>query len=249
MQFRTQRLYKMKQSFSCSSLGLALILLYASLDPILCGVHYIVPETNSSCNADSCLTLSQLADSSTSYFDENTTLFIVGGNHYLDREIRVSHIEAFAMIGLNSSITCSDLAKFTFTSINRVHINGLTFISCSGNRVAIVDQLTVERTVFWGQSNSRTSIIISGSNATILESSFLSNTVGNCETDVNYYSLSTDSRRSSCTTVGGTLIIIRSHSSLITAILKGTVLIWGVLCMHRTIALSKSVIAHLLQTQ
>lgn len=140
---------------SLSTLGPVLILLLGSLrlDPILCGIiHYIVPgpETNSSCSADSCLTFSQLANTSTSYFDENTTLFIVGGSHYLDREISISHVEAFAMIGINSSITCSGLARFTFASIGQVHIDCLTFIGCGDNSVTTVNQFIIENVIFWG---------------------------------------------------------------------------------------------------
>ena len=207
----------MKQLFSYCSLGLTLVLLLGRLDPVSCGVHYIVSETTS-CNTDSCLTFSQLADSPTNYVATNTTLYIVGGSHYLDREISISHIEAFAMIGINSSITCSGLAKFIFASIGHVHIGGLTFIGCGSNRVTMVDQLTVEQTAFWGQSNSRTSILISDSSATILESSFHSNTVGSCEIDVilfTQFMLSTsypESLNSCTTTVGGVLIVI--HSTL-----------------------------------
>ena len=211
----------MKQSSTDIRLGLVLVLLLGSLqlDPILCGVHYIVPKTNSSCNADSCLTFSQLADSSTSYANENTTLFIVGGSHYLDREIAVSNVVAIAMIGINSSITCSGLAKFTFAGIGHVHIDGLTFIGCGDNSVTMVDQLIIEHAIFLGRNNSRSSILISGTNAAIIESVFLSNTIGSCRTNVKLFRYlevvsSTDFLASSCTaTVGGALII--SNSSLI----------------------------------
>ena len=138
----------MKRLFS--NLVLMLNLLLGSLDPILCGVHYIIPETNSSCDADSCLTFSQFADSSTSYVAANTTLFIAGGSYDLDREISIANIEALTMIGMNSSITCSGLAKFTFASIGQVHIDGLTFIGCGSNKITMVDQLTIEHAVFRG---------------------------------------------------------------------------------------------------
>ena len=212
----------MKPTFSSFCLGPVLVSLLGSLqlDPISCGVHYIVPETNSSCNADSsCLTFSQLADSPTSYVDENTTLFIVGGSHYLDREIAASNVAAITMIGINSSITCSGLAKFTFSGIGRVRIDGLTFIGCGDNSITMVDHLIMEHAVFWGQNNSRTSILISGTNAAITESVFLSNTIGSCRTNVKLFRYlevvsSTDFLESSCTATAGGALIIR-HSSLV----------------------------------
>ena len=192
------------QSFS--SLGLALVLLLGALDPLLCVVHHIVPSRSYFCNADSCLTFSQFTNDSISYVDANTTLVIVGGSHDLDREIAVSNIETFTMFGMNSSITCRNHAKLTLASIGHVYIGGLTFIGCGSNRVTMVDQLTIEYTMFWGLSNSRTSILISETDATITESSFLSNTIGSCQRDA-----STNYPESSCTaTVGGALIISRS---------------------------------------
>ena len=210
-------MHKMKLLFSI--LGLMLGLLLGSLDSILCGVYYIVPETNTSCDADSCLTFSQFADSSSSYVDANTTLFVTGGSHDLDREISVTNIEIFAMIGINSNITCSGVAKFAFASIGRVHIDGLTFIGCGGNKVTQVDQLTIERTIFEGQSNSSTSILISETNAVITESSFLLNTFGSCQTNVKIFrylqvAASTNYPELLCAArVGGALII--SHSNVV----------------------------------
>ena len=210
-------IYKRMKSFD--SIILVLILLLGSLDPILCGVHYIIPETNTSCDANSCLTFSQFADSSTSYVAANTTLFIVGGSHDLDREITVSNVEAFTMIGINSSITCSGLAKFTFTSIGQVRIDGLTFTGCGSNKVTMVNQLTIEHAFFGGQSSSRTSILISETNAAITQSSFLSNTIGSCRTDLSFFKYlqivpSTSHPESSCAAAVGGALIIR-HSNLV----------------------------------
>ena len=65
-------------------------------------------------------------------------------------------------------------------------------------------------------ANSRTSVLIRGTNAVITDSSFLSNTIGSCRTNIKLFRYlqvesSASFLESSCTaTVGGALIISRS---------------------------------------
>ena len=194
-----------------------LVLFLGSLDLVSCEVHYIIPSQTDPCSVDSCLTLSQFADNSASHIDSNTTLFIIGGNHALDRRISVSNVEEFSMLSANdtnSIITCSELANFTFSDIGHIYISGLTFLGCGSNRVNSVDQLTIEHSMFMGQNNSETSIIISESNVNMAETSFLSNTVGGCPSDVRFFKylqMMPTNPQSSCTIrVGGALIVHHS---------------------------------------
>ena len=194
------------------------ILLLGSLDLLSCRVHYIIPSEDHPCNADSCLTLSEFAYNSTSYVDSNTTLFITGGSHNLDKEISMSNVESFYMLSTNgtNSIICNKSANLTFTNIGHIHIYDLTFIGCGSTSISLVNQLTIQQSRFL--NSSETSISINGTNANITGTFFLLNTVGTCKQDLKFFkylqmtSTFSYTRLSSTVRVGGAMMT--SHSTI-----------------------------------
>ena len=61
--------------------------------------YYITSSQNDLCPQDPCLTLSQFAAISSSYFSNETSvsLFFVPGNHSLERMISLSYLRSFVM--------------------------------------------------------------------------------------------------------------------------------------------------------
>ena len=191
--------------------------LIVDLGSVFCQVHYITP-TQSNCSTSSCLTLSQFA---ANYIDaSNTTLVISDGNHDLNKSISVSNIVEFSMLSANFNntdsnsviVTCSEHASFTFRNVSTIHINGLTFVGCSNNRIELVDQLVVNHSMFQGQDGCKTSLTIVSTNTTrMTATSFVSNTMGTLLSTlgplpvINYPAL-----LSASTTIGGALIVSNS---------------------------------------
>ena len=117
------------------------LLLFASfqLCVVLYEVHYITPTDGEPCSVEVCLTLSQFAENSTHNLVSNITLFIIGGNHDLDREILLSNKEQISILSVNDSIvasvvTCSTHnARFSLVDSSHVHIQGFEFVSCDSS--------------------------------------------------------------------------------------------------------------------
>ena len=149
---------------------------------------YIEPSLSQSyhCHVNnSCLTLSQFASNSSRYVtvDSNLTLFISGGSHLLDTSISLSHILGFSLLSINdsdlrSTIICKNSANFTLGNITQVCMHGIVFHGCGGSRVQSVSQLIIENSTFRGANNSKTSITIIESKASLTTTTFLSNVIG-----------------------------------------------------------------------
>ena len=130
-------------------------------------MYYIIPtsteEATCPTNA-SCLILNKTANS----FDSNTILNFLPGNHNLDIELTISNISELRMLtdispatlstNLSVIVLCDSQAKFTIEAVNKVFINGLSFIGCRGNTFSKVDQLTLEDTIFHGTGYSSTAL-------------------------------------------------------------------------------------------
>ena len=193
-----------------------LFMLIVDVDIALCKVHYIIP-TQGNCSEDSCLTLSQFVNSTTSYADSsNTTLFITGKNHNLDKNITVSNTLQFSLLSVNerdtfSDIRCNEGAGFTFYNISSVLIRGLIFMGCSNSRFDLVSQLTIQHSMFDGQNKENTSVIVTKSIVNITATSFISNTAGSLLGNISPQPLPS---LSTIATVGGALIITNSNLTL-----------------------------------
>ena len=153
-------------------------------------VHYITPSLDGPCPQNfSCLTLPQFAANSIHNIT-NISLLFQPGNHALDRELFLTRVNYVSMSkdGLGNEkvfVDCSSsLGRFHISETLFVSINSLHFISCGSNIVSQVKWLTITGSTFQGVQN-RTTVLEHNeiSNATIVRSSFLSNSL-------NYHNIS-----------------------------------------------------------
>ena len=169
---------------SCAFICFSLALISSCFEVEKEGLIYIKPSSSTLCPAEPCLTLSQFALNHTilKLPHSNVTLIILPGNHRLDSTIVVSSISKFFMLSnlsLLSIITCEHNESFIFDNIGRVLMHGLTFVGCGNSAIISVNQLTVQHCSFLGRRNcSGTALEIIETNATIVNTSFVSNTMG-----------------------------------------------------------------------
>ena len=75
-------------------------------------------------------------------------------------------------------IICNNHANFAFVNISSIKISGLTLIGCVGNQFEYVDQAILESSkIIRKRTNSTSLLTIVESNVSIVDVSFLSNTV------------------------------------------------------------------------
>ena len=138
------------------------------------GYHVIsvIPSPDAPCNETElqCLTLSQIANSSSDYLVANMTLHFLPGEHSLDSTLLIKNSDSLYASSLDSNVTiaCShSSASFEFSNISVVHISGLTFTGCTGNKFININQLTLEDSKFIGDKDST----INGPAVELIESS------------------------------------------------------------------------------
>ena len=134
--------------------------------------YHIKPILDTPCPAEPCLTLSQYAQSH--FLTSNTTLIFLPGNHSLDRDITVTNVTRFVMLGdstshpnITSRIVCKGPHVLTFHNISMLHIHFLQISSCgSVGRVPAVSVVSVSQVEILGsvfQDNGRASLMAVGS--------------------------------------------------------------------------------------
>ena len=184
----------------------SLVLLLTSSYFVSCEVYFVVPTQNSTCLDEPCLTLSQFANRSIDYIDQNITLIIAEGDHNLDREMSISNIAEFRILSvINTSsslvnIICNDRVGVVVNNVSHISIRGMTFVGCGGTRFESVDELSIENSRFFGQGNRATLLTMLGCNAIFTKTYFLSNKAG--------------SARLFSTCVGGALILSNSNVAI-----------------------------------
>ena len=196
------------------------------LDCVNCDKYCIVPLQNSSSFNDSCLTLSQFADNFTRYPQPNTTLIFIEGRHTLDDEITVSNVMEFSMMSMSmlhqSIIDCSQHARFIFSNMIHVYINGLTLFGCDGNIVESVDQLIITHSSMIGQTNNQSCLTITNSVVSMYNTFFLSNAVSRNHNDSQCSSITPSSR-----ILGGALRVVHSTLTVEACHFKGNAAVTG----------------------
>ena len=75
-------------------------------------------------------------------------------------------------------IKCKSDSRMHFSRSQSIHITNLEFIGCGGNRVQDVKKFVVKDTMFKGEWGSRTALELIGTAAQIVNSTFVSNTMG-----------------------------------------------------------------------
>ena len=143
---------------------------------------YISPSPSTPCPHPSlpCLTLSQFAANSTMISDSSITLIFLSGNHSLNLTMSVSNITNLTMLSVSSTlpqIMCHQGEYFSFFNISQVLIRTLRFIGC-GDGKATISNITIDKSIFQGRNGTRTALTMKNTIATIINSSFISYTVG-----------------------------------------------------------------------
>ena len=105
------------------------------------------------CPRDPCLALSQFADNYTISNEINIIsldLILLPGNHSLDQELYVSHVDYLSMTKDTQSnetavMECdSTFGRFHINEMMFISVRGLHFIGCVSNKVRKVEEFTIE---------------------------------------------------------------------------------------------------------
>ena len=178
---------------------------------------YITPFSSAQCQTEPCLTLSKFAHNLSSWLSPlNTTLIFSAGTHTLDTDILITNSTTFSMLtystseGTHSVVACQNQANFIFDHVNELKIKGLKFIGCGSNEFLSVGNFTMENSTFQGQEDSSTALHVTGTNLTILYSSFLSNRLGTCR---DSFYVNTESNVSA--RIAGAILVSGSNISII----------------------------------
>ena len=113
------------------------LLLLSSINGTTSNTFHIVTSLDAPCPGefigDPCVTLQQYV-SNPSISSDNITLLFESGNHTITSTLSSSNANNFTMSGYNVEIQCSSSAiQITLTSVQHVHISGVSFIGCGSS--------------------------------------------------------------------------------------------------------------------
>ena len=147
---------------------------------------YITPNPNTPCPEEPCLTLDQFAQEVQHDLTSNTTLIFLPGDHNLTRDIKITNIGHFAMLGdtttqspPGSRIVCTSPASITIESIFNLEISFMAVFSCgSGSssgaiHVQLVEDFQLSNVTF--QNSMDVSLKVCGSNGVLRGTQFIDN--------------------------------------------------------------------------
>ena len=133
--------------------------------------YHIKPTSDTPCPIEPCLTLSEYAQGH--FLTSDTTLIFLPGNHSLDRDIAITNVTRFVMLGdstslpsIASTIVCNGPHVFTFLNISQLHIYFLQITSCGNGTVPAVSVVSVSQVQILGsvfQDNGNASLLVVGS--------------------------------------------------------------------------------------
>ena len=151
-------------------LVLTLVLLLSSIhtESYAESTYHIKPTPDTPCPAEPCLTLSEYAQSP--FLTSNTTLIFLPGSHSLDRDIAVTNVTRFVMVGdsasspqITSRIVCDGSHLLTFFNISQLHIYFLQITSCGSVTVPAVSVVSVSQVQILGSVFGTASLLVIGS--------------------------------------------------------------------------------------
>ena len=153
-------------------------------------VYHITANSTDLCTVQPCLTLSQFASNTSQYLHSNTTLVFFPGTHYLSKvNLMLSNVLHFTMKSENSiaQIKCTtNKSNIYFSRLQCIHISNLEFIGCGSNQVKHVKRFIIKNTIFKGQENSGTALILIETNTQIVNCSFVSNRKGSYHKEIYF---------------------------------------------------------------
>ena len=146
-------------------------------------VLHIIPLAKDPCPVKPCLTLSRFAAESRKFIQDNMTLIFQPGNHVLKTNLVIRNVDNFSLQLYSSQdltvrgkivdIMCSKSKIFHLSRIDFIHISGLHFSKCGGNKVESVHKLVITDSKFQGEKeHAGSALILIGTIATIVKSEF-----------------------------------------------------------------------------
>ena len=204
---------------------LLLISLHSSLVKSEVQVLHIIPSEKDACPSKPCLTISKFAAESRKFVQDNVTLIFQPGNHILNTDLMVRNIDIFSLQLLNSTldlvrgnmveVVCSKSKRFHLSRIHLVHISGLHFRGCGGNKVDSVHKLMITDSKFQGEKNhDGSALILNRTIATIVGSYF---------TEHNGSQLQPLSKYNA----GGAVFVNNSELSIFSSTFEGNIATYG----------------------
>ena len=186
------------------------------------------------------ITLSQFVNNSSDYLSENTTLHFLQGEHSLESTLFINNIDTFYVSSQDSNVTivCNHSSWFEFNNVSVVHISGLTFIGCTGNRFTHISQFTLEDSQFIGHKQiNGTALELVETSATFIKTELSFNyankvTTLHCENDdYHYYDVYYDFLNTHYdygfqdievdVTAGGAIVLTHSNVTIIDSVFEG----------------------------
>ena len=157
------------------------LLLFCLLSQAKCEIYHITPkelEVADNCNS-SCITLSQLA-ASTPFVSSNITLIFLPGSHNLTENLTFSNIDYISIAANNFApqITCELSTHLAIENVQYAGISDLEFFGCGSNFIRNVAEFVLLDVLFHGNEESSTALQLIETTATLVATTFLSNTRG-----------------------------------------------------------------------
>ena len=157
------------------------LLLFCLLSQTKCEIYRITPEeleVADNCNS-SCITLSQLT-ASTPFVSSNITLIFLPGSHNLTENLTFSNIDYISIAASNftAEITCELSTHLAIENVLYARISDLEFFGCGSNFIRNVAEFVLQDVLFDGHEESSTALQLIETSATLIATTFLSNTRG-----------------------------------------------------------------------
>lgn len=179
-----------------------LMLLLLSPKPSTAMTFYALPSLDTPCpekGVPNCMTLSQYAEKAVSYFSPNTTLFLLPGNHTLDRNLTLNglhylHIETYLKLSSNNSsmsdvshsvVICSEKVKINIYYIDNAYISGITAVGCDQFFFTSLDKFTLTNSYIVGNKNRHGGILVSDVTEVLITECLFSANTGLVTTPIN----------------------------------------------------------------
>ena len=164
------------------------LLLLAALS--LCSTQttqYVKPSVDTHCPGDPCLTLSEYVQDSFLYFNSDTAMVFLPGDHDLEGELYILAISNFTMRGsassfpnITSRVVCTGIASILMSSVSDLLISNLAFISCRTDTLAVFTITSVDLQLLNCSFHDNTNLMMLATDSSILmkEADFSSNSAG-----------------------------------------------------------------------
>ena len=180
---------RVRQSMLLVSIVTIVLSFHLSLRDVDSKLIYISPlSTDCGFQYKPCLDLNEVAESDL-HLQDNVSLVFLPGAHIFFREFTTSNISDISLLASGSfqqeashvvNISCYRNARFKFSNVSLVLIQGLNFRGCGNNEFRSIEGLSILNCTFEGRNGTGTSLDIKESHVNISHSQFVMNTVGKC---------------------------------------------------------------------